>query len=331
MSKLNIKQIRGNVVTQTGHGFSVGEPIYQGGGSYALARADIAATAAEFVVLEVIDANTFVLALPQQDVSVTMSALMETGHPALSFPADNGKSLFVSETEDGKYTTTAPTIRNIVGTLQDTNTMRSLGTAEALLAAPAGGVGGGEANTASNVGTAGVGILKAKVGVDLQLKNLNTTANAGISLVDDTGNDEIDINLDINGLGVLVNPDAAIDTIAVYDGSTTGNRKATWNELDTLRAPRTISASTTLLATDDLVLIDSSAGAIVITVDPAIMKRKFKIKCIDVTNTITVTASSGTIYGTSVTPAASYIIDTATGTFLSAPEFHSDLTNLYLT
>lgn len=331
MSKLNIKQIRGNVVTQTGHGFSVGEPIYQSGGSYALARADIAATTAEFVVGEVIDANTFVLALPMQMVSATMSGLMEAGHPALAFPADNGAVLYISSADTGKYTTTPPSIHNSIGTLQDAGTLQLLGTAEAIQLAVGAISASGEANTASNVGTAGVGILKAKVGVDLQLKNLNTTANAGISLVDDTGNDEIDINLDINGLGVLVNPDAAIDTIAVYDGSTTGNRKATWNELDTLRAPRTISASTTLLATDDLVLIDSSAGAVVITVDPAIMKRKFKIKCIDVTNTITVTASTGTIYGTDVAPNASYVIDTLSGTFLSSTEFHSDLTNLYLT
>lgn len=54
--------------------------------------------------------------------------------------------------------------------------------------------GSGEANTASNVGVGGVGVFKQKVGVDLQFKNINA-ASSKITVVDDTANDEIDIDV----------------------------------------------------------------------------------------------------------------------------------------
>lgn len=56
------------------------------------------------------------------------------------------------------------------------------------------GGGTGEANTASNVGTAGVGIYKTKTGVDLKFKKLNAGSNK-VTITDDTGNDEIDIDV----------------------------------------------------------------------------------------------------------------------------------------
>src|SRR5210317_786416 len=54
--------------------------------------------------------------------------------------------------------------------------------------------GSGETNTASNIGTAGVGIFYAKVGEDLQFKKLNA-GSAKITITDDTSNNEVDINL----------------------------------------------------------------------------------------------------------------------------------------
>jgi len=54
--------------------------------------------------------------------------------------------------------------------------------------------GGGEANTASNQGAAGVGLFKQKTGIDLEFKNINA-GSSNITITDDTGNNEIDINL----------------------------------------------------------------------------------------------------------------------------------------
>jgi hypothetical protein len=56
------------------------------------------------------------------------------------------------------------------------------------------GGGSGETNTASNVGTAGVGVFKQKAGSDLEFKNINAGSNK-ISITDDTGDDEIDIDV----------------------------------------------------------------------------------------------------------------------------------------
>jgi hypothetical protein len=56
------------------------------------------------------------------------------------------------------------------------------------------GVGTGEANTASNVGTAGVGVYKQKTGVDLEFKKVNA-GSAAITITDDVANNEVDIDL----------------------------------------------------------------------------------------------------------------------------------------
>lgn len=68
-----------------------------------------------------------------------------------------------------------------------------------------GGGGAGEANTASNVGTAGVGVFKQKTGVDLEFKKINA-GSSKVTITDDTGNDEVDIdvaeaNLDHDNIG----------------------------------------------------------------------------------------------------------------------------------
>jgi hypothetical protein len=78
----------------------------------------------------------------------------------------------------------------------------------------------GEANTASNVGSAGTGIFKQKSGVDFQLKKLNA-ASTKLSITDDAANSKIDIDVSpsniaissLSGAGAL----AGKDTAAVSD------------------------------------------------------------------------------------------------------------------
>ena len=59
-------------------------------------------------------------------------------------------------------------------------------------ATPAGG--SGEANTASNVGTGGVGPFKQKTGVDLEFKNINAGSNK-VTVSADPVNNEIDVDI----------------------------------------------------------------------------------------------------------------------------------------
>lgn len=59
---------------------------------------------------------------------------------------------------------------------------------------PAAGGGGGESNTASNVGTAGIGLWYQKLGVDLQFKSL-FSPDGSVNISDDTGNQKIDLTL----------------------------------------------------------------------------------------------------------------------------------------
>lgn len=71
--------------------------------------------------------------------------------------------------------------------------------------APCGTGTGGEANTASNVGAAGVGPFKQKTGVNLEFRNINVGSNR-LSATLDTPNNEIDLdvvpaNFDLSALG----------------------------------------------------------------------------------------------------------------------------------
>ena len=59
----------------------------------------------------------------------------------------------------------------------------------------------GTVTGASNVGTAGVGVYKDEVTGVLRFKKLNTATNGNITITDDTGNDEIDLSVDITDGG----------------------------------------------------------------------------------------------------------------------------------
>lgn len=79
--------------------------------------------------------------------------------------------------------------------------------------------GSGEANTASTVGSAGIGVFKQKTGVDFEFKTLNAASNK-LSITDDLANSEVDLdvneaNLSLANLGgtlpVLKGGTGAID------------------------------------------------------------------------------------------------------------------------
>ena len=73
--------------------------------------------------------------------------------------------------------------------------------------------GSGETNTASNVGTAGVGIFDGKVGEDLQFKKINA-GSAKITITDDTSNNEVDIDFGTVSIADL----SDVITTSVADG-----------------------------------------------------------------------------------------------------------------
>lgn len=82
----------------------------------------------------------------------------------------------------------------------------------------AGGAGGGsgETNTASNIGTAGVGVFDSKSGSDLRFKKINA-GSADVIVEDDSGNNEIDISHRKTGF-IFINGIAAIgDGVAYFD------------------------------------------------------------------------------------------------------------------
>lgn len=109
----------------------------------------------------------------------------------------------------------------------------------------------GEANTASNVGTAGVGVFKQKSSENLEFKKINAGSNK-ISITDDTGNDEIDIDVVTANLG-LTSSDVGLGNV---DNTSDANKPistATQTALD-LKVDEsiTVSGGTSLTGGGDL-------------------------------------------------------------------------------
>lgn len=129
------------------------------------------------------------------------------------------------------------------------------------LASDATGGGGGEANTASNVGTGGVGVFKQKTGVDLEFKKINAGSNK-ITITDDTGNSELDIdvaqgNLDHGSIGGLADDDHTQYVLADGTRQITG----TQNIVGQLNVDNIRTDGNTISATTGAVTITPAAGS----------------------------------------------------------------------
>ena len=89
--------------------------------------------------------------------------------------------------------------------------------------------GGGEANTYTNGGTGGVGIVLTKSGVNLPFKSIG--ADAGITVTDDTGNNRVDLGVDISGLTDIASTPVSGDYFMVYDTSATTVKKVNVDDM----------------------------------------------------------------------------------------------------
>jgi hypothetical protein len=76
--------------------------------------------------------------------------------------------------------------------------------------------GGGEANTGSNQGVGGVGLFHAKVGIDLQFKNINAGSKK-VMVTDDPINKEVDIDVAPENIAHQSLSGAGINTHAQID------------------------------------------------------------------------------------------------------------------
>jgi hypothetical protein len=75
------------------------------------------------------------------------------------------------------------------------------------------GGGGGEANTGTNVGTAGTGIYDGKSGVSLQFRKLNSLTSA-LTITLDAPNQKIDLDIDRDALSAAMAYKTEVDEVS---------------------------------------------------------------------------------------------------------------------
>lgn len=118
---------------------------------------------------------------------------------------DDVNTIVAIKKNSGSTVGTRNTLNFIEGTNITLTVADNSGSGRVDITIAASGGAGGEANTASNVGTGGVGVFKQKTGVNLEFKKINAGSNK-ITITDDTGNSEVDVdvaeaNLTHNNIG----------------------------------------------------------------------------------------------------------------------------------
>lgn len=121
------------------------------------------------------------------------------------------------------------------------------------------GTSGGEANTASNIGAFGTGAFKQKSGVDLQFKNI-APASSKITVVNNPGNNDIDLDVVTTPSGDVVGTGRAISTTAPLTGGgdlsadrTLAVSAATTGDLGVVQVGTNISVALGVITIDTLI------------------------------------------------------------------------------
>jgi hypothetical protein len=104
--------------------------------------------------------------------------------------------------------------------------------------------GGGEANTASNIGTEGIGVFALKSGVDLQFKNI-VSKDAGLIVTNNETNKTIELDLS------LTKSDVGLGNVANADTTTTANITDSLDKRFVTDAQQTVIGNTSGVNTGD--------------------------------------------------------------------------------
>jgi len=205
------------------------------------------------------------------------AALIQNG-TGLSWTYDDGGNTLTGNVQDNTTTQRVQVgeAGTVIGTRQEINFIEGTGMVIGIVdnagqdrvdvTLTATGAGGGEANTASNVGAAGVGVFKQKTGVDLEFKNINA-GSSKITITDDTGNDELDVDVD----QTAIDHDQLLNFVAdehIAHSSVTMTAGTGISGGGTIAATRTfdldfseLSLVTTFEVDDQVPLWDSGTGA----------------------------------------------------------------------
>lgn len=155
-------------------------------GAIALTSADITGLGSAAIL----SAGTAAGNLVQLDGAAKLPAV--DGSQLTNLPS--GGSNFATIAIAGQGSVVADSGNDTLTLVAGTNiTLTTDATTDTITIAASGGAAG-EANTASNVGPAGIGLFKQKSGTDLQFKTLNA-GSAKVSLTDDTANSEVDVDI----------------------------------------------------------------------------------------------------------------------------------------